>query len=200
MAIIKQRGLQLTVDTIGDRNAIVKRPDHLVVHVKDAIADVTAGAGTAIYRWSEHDSTWVLISAGAEKTITFETNEQTIINGEVTLPNIPLNHNVWEIMIVDRDITVAYPRVEDLSFSNGTVSGLDAWGGLKLRCTYAYGTITDQLKTALDSKSSIYETPIDPLTVTNNHVKAGDFWHDTFDPGRIAIALTLGGALVWMEI
>lgn len=63
MGIIKQRGLQLTVNTIADRNNIVKRPDHLVVHVKDAIADPLAGSGTAIYRWSEHDSKWTLISA-----------------------------------------------------------------------------------------------------------------------------------------
>ncbi len=201
MAIIKQRGLQLRVNTITDRNNIVKRPEHLVVHVDDAIADVDAGAGPAVYRWTEaFGGKWILISAGAEKTINFETKELLIQNGQVIAPNVPLNNFIWDIQILDNDVSIAYPRIEDLIISVGSITGLSDFNGYKVRFTYAYGSITTQLQEALDSKSTIYETNIDPLTVTNNKVKPGDFWHDLTDEGRIAICLTIATTLTWMEI
>lgn len=201
MAIIKQRGLQLRVNTIADRNAITKRPEHLVVHVDDAIADVDAGAGPAVYRWTEADGgKWILISAGAEKTINFETKELLIQNGQVVAPNIPLNNFIWDIQVLDGNMAIAYPRIEDLNISVGDIKGLDDFNGYKLRFTYAYGSITTQLQEAIDVKSTLYETNIDPLTVTNNKVKPGDFWHDLNDEGRIAICLTIAGNLTWMEI
>lgn len=201
MAIVKQRGLQLTVDTIAERNAIVKRPEHLVVHVKDAIADVDAGSGPAVYRWTTTDGgKWLLISAGVERTINFETKELTIADGQVISPNIPLNNFIWDIQIIDGNTSVAYPRVEDLDILAGAIRGLDSFNGLKLRYTYSYGSIGTQLQEVLDAKSHLYETNVDPLTVTNNKVKAGDYWHDIRDEGRIAICLTLSGILTWVEV
>lgn len=201
MAIIKQRGLQARVASISERNNIDKRPEHLVVHVDDAIADVMAGAGPAVYRWTNADGgKWILLSAGAEKTISFETSELLIQNGSVIAPNIPLNNFVWDLHVMDGDVTMAYPRVEDLNISVGTISGLGAYNGKKLRFTYAYGSMTAQLQEALDSKAQLYETNINPLTVTGNKVKAGDFWHDLGDEGRIAICLTIANTLTWMEI
>jgi len=201
MAIIRQRGLQVTVNTIAERNTIVKRPEHLVVHVKDAIADVDAGVGPAVYRWTLADGgKWMLISAGAEKTISFETKEMLIQEGVVYAPNIPMNNNIWDITVLDGNIAIAFPRIEDLSVVAGEIKQLDEWNGYKLRFTYAYGSLTAQIQEVLDSKSTLYELNVDPTTLTDNKVKAGDFWHDISDEGRIAIALTIGGALIWMEI
>lgn len=201
MAIIKQRGLQLRVATISDRNNIVKRPEHLVVHVDDAIADPLAGVGPAIYKWTEASGgKWLLLTAGAEKTISFETKELLITNGLVAAPNLPLNNFIWDIQVVEGDNVVAYPRVEDLNISLGLISGLDLYNGKSLRFTYAYGSMTSQLQTALDTKSNLYELNIDPLTITGNTIKAGDMWHDITTPGKISICLTISSTLMWMEI
>lgn len=201
MAIIKQRGLQARVATITDRNNIVKRPEHLVVHVDDAIADPLAGIGPAIYKWTNASGgKWILLSAGAEKTISFETKELVIVNGTVATPNIPLDNFIWDIQIINGDTAVAYPRVGDMNINIGIITGLDTYNGMKIRFTYAYGSMTAQLHTALDSKATLYEINLDPLTITGNNVKAGDFWHDIRVPGKIAICLTIGNVLTWMEI
>lgn len=201
MAIIKQRGLQLRVATISDRNNIVKKPEHLVVHVDDAIADPLAGVGPAIYKWTEASGgKWLLLTSGAEKTISFETKELIITNGVVSAPNLPLNNFIWDIQLLQNDVVIAYPRIEDLNINLGLISGLDAYNGSKLRFTYAYGSISSQLQTALDTKSNLYELNIDPLTITGNIVKAGDFWHDITVPGKVSICLTISNTLIWMEI
>lgn len=201
MAIIKQRGLQTRAATINDRNIIAKKPEHLVVHVDDAIADPLAGPGPAIYRWTEFGGgRWILLSSGTEKTISYVTKELQIVDGIVVSPNLPLNNFIWDIQIVEGDTVIAYPRIEDLNVSLGLIRGLDLYNGKSLRFTYAYGSITSQLQTALDSKSTLYEMNLDPLTITANIVKAGDFWHDIRIPGKIAICLTIGNTLTWMEI
>ena len=201
MAIIKQRGLQLRVATISDRNNITKKPEHLVVHVDDAIADPLAGVGPAIYKWTEASGgKWLLLTSGAEKTISFETKELIITNGVVSAPNLPLNNFIWDIQLLQNDVVIAYPRIEDLNINLGLISGLDAYNGGKIRFTYAYGSIASQLQTALDTKSNLYELNIDPLTITDNNVKAGDFWHDITVPGKISICLTISNTLIWMEI
>lgn len=201
MAIIKQRGLQLRVATISDRNNITKKPEHLVVHVDDAIADPLAGVGPAIYKWTEASGgKWLLLTSGAEKTISFETKELVITNGVVSAPNLPLNNFIWDIQLLQNDVVIAYPRIEDLNINLGLISGLDAYNGGKLRFTYAYGSIASQLQTALDTKSNLYELNIDPLTITGNNVKAGDFWHDITVPGKVSICLTISNTLIWMEI
>lgn len=201
MAIIKQRGLQLRVATISDRNNITKKPEHLVVHVDDAIADPLAGVGPAIYKWTEASGgKWLLLTSGAEKTISFETKELVITNGVVSAPNLPLNNFIWDIQLLQNDVVIAYPRIEDLNINLGLISGLDAYNGGKLRFTYAYGSIASQLQTALDTKSNLYELNIDPLTIIGNNVKAGDFWHDITVPGKVSICLTISNTLIWMEI
>ena len=203
MAIIKQRGLQVTVATINERNALPQKPEHLVVHVTDAIADELAGSGPAVYRWVldiNQNGTWVLVSAGAEKTVSFTTQEISIINGQVTADNVPLNNHIWNLSIVDGDNIIAFPRIEDLDISIGIISGLDTWNSYKFRFTYAYGSITAQLQAVLDTKSTLYESDEDPLDEVGNKVKAGDMWHDLNSEGRIAICLTLGGTLNWLEI
>lgn len=201
MAIIRQRGLQLTVATIADRNAIVKRPEHLVVHVDDAIADLDAGAGPAVYRWSNSSGgVWILISAGAVRTMSFSTEEHLIQNGEVIADNVPANDHIWDIQILDGDNVIGYPRVEDLNISAGVIGNIVDFDGYKLRYTYAYGTLTTQIQTALDAKATLYESTVDPLTVDGNKIKAGDFWHDLNTEGKIAICLTIAGTLTWLEI
>ncbi len=203
MAIVKQRGLQLTVETINDRNDIEKKPEHLVVHVRDAIADIDAGAGPAVYRWAinaDDVGIWILVSAGAERTMTFVTEELTVSDDQVIASNIPTNDHIWGIQILDDNEAIGYPRVEDLDISAGTIDGLGDWNGYKLRFTYAYGTLTSQMQAAIDIKSTLYESETDPLTVDNNTVKPGDMWHDLGDEGRVAICLTISDDLTWTEV
>ena len=201
MAVIRQNGLQVKVNTITDRDAITKRPEFLVVHVKDAIADIDAGAGSAVYRWTnDNGGKWILISKGAEKSLSFATEELLIANGQVVASNVPENGLIWHIEVLNGNVAIAYPRVEDLNISGATIAGLDGYNSYKLRFTYAYGSLSAQMQTILNTKSNFYEQNTDPLSVSGNTVKPGDFWHDTSNEGTIAICLTMGGTLTWMVV
>ena len=81
MAVIRYSSFDLTVNDIAERNAIVNRVNHMTVVVKDAIADPSAGAGKAIYRWDAVDDVWILVSKSTYETISFMTEEITINNG-----------------------------------------------------------------------------------------------------------------------
>jgi len=201
MSIIRHEGLNVTVNTIADRNNILKKPDNLTVTVIDAIGDVNAGSNTAVYRWSNNDGgKWILLSVGAEKSLTFATEELRIYNGSVISPNVPSNGHIWDIQIINDNRVMAYPRCEDLNISGNEINGLDSWNGLKIRYTYAYGTMSAQMEAILDAKVTFYETDIDPLSVVNNKVKAGNMWHDTSDEGRVAVCITVDNNLIWLEV
>ena len=62
MAITRYISFDKTVNTIADRNAIPNKVNGMTVVVRDAIADIAAGAGKAVYRWDDFDSIWILIS------------------------------------------------------------------------------------------------------------------------------------------
>lgn len=154
MAIILYKNADKTVATIADRNLLPIKIDNMVVTVLDAIADVDAGSGVATYRWSEALSKWILISKSTIDTMSFDTLELTIADGKVLLPNIPTNNKIWGVMILDGDVIIADLRESDYIVSPTMVSGLGLYSGKKIRFTYAYGTITQQIETYLDSKIS----------------------------------------------
>lgn len=156
MALIRHKGFDYTVDTIADRNNLTA-VDGSIVIVKDAIADIDAGQGKAIYRYDADDSTWVLITKSSEITMTFETEEIIIVNGEVTASNIPQDNKIWDINVIDGDNIIATVRLEDLTIAAGNISGLSAYDGKKLRFTYGYGSVTVQITAAVDGKSNVLE-------------------------------------------
>ena len=70
MAIVRQRGLQRTVDTIADRDAIRIKPEYLVVQVKDASADKLAKTNPTFYRWTNVDNgKWLMITDDEKEKI-----------------------------------------------------------------------------------------------------------------------------------
>lgn len=152
MAVIRHTNFDKTVNTIADRDAITPRVDNMTVLVVDAIGDINAGPGTATYRWNEYLNIFVLMSKANEPTMSFDTLELVIDNtGSVVLPNVPQNNQIWDIQILNVNNVIAYPRIEDLTINAVSISGLNAWIGNTIRFTYAYGSITQQLTTYIDT-------------------------------------------------
>lgn len=152
MAVRRHSNFDKTVNTIADRNALVQKVNGMVVTVLDSIADPDAGSGKAIYRWVEEDQSWAIIYKSVYRTMSFETEELTIMNGEVIASNIPTDNMIWDISVIEGDIIMASPRLEDLTVVNGIISGLNDYNGKKLRFTYGYGSVVQQLNSVLDTK------------------------------------------------
>ena len=145
MAVILYKGPNKTVANILARNAIAVKHDSMVVTVLDAIADPDAGAGIATFRWVESTSQWILVSKSGIESINFVTEELLISNGAVTPTHIAISSNYWNVLVVNGDIVQAEPKLENLTLTPNSISGLDAYNGYKLRVTYAYGTVGQQV-------------------------------------------------------
>lgn len=152
MAIILYNTADKTVNTIADRNAIVHKIDNMVVTVLDAIADVDAGPGWATYKWNVSLNKWLLLSKATIDTMSFETVELVIVDGKVTPPNVPVNNVIWDILVMDGDVILAELKLEDLAVTPSAVNNLSEFNGKKLRFTYAYGSITSQIESYMDSR------------------------------------------------
>lgn len=152
MAIILYNTADKTVNTIADRNAIVHKIDNMVVTVLDAIADVDAGPGWATYKWNVSLNKWLLLSRATIDTMSFETVELVIVDGKVTPPNVPVNNVIWDILVMDGDVILAELKLEDLAVTPSAVNNLSEFNGKKLRFTYAYGSITSQIESYMDSR------------------------------------------------
>ena len=151
MAITRYSTFDKTVNTIADRNAIQKKINHMTVVVKDAIADPSVGSGKAVYRWDEEDSVWVLVSKSTLETISFVTEEITIINSEAQLSNYPLNHNVWNAAVLDVTTVIAYLNLNNVTVSASKISGINSiYNNKTLRVTYAYGSVAIQIASAIE--------------------------------------------------
>ena len=145
MAIVLYQNADITVPTISARNALTRKIDNMVVVVLDAIADAAAGPGVATYRWSKSLDNWILISKSSYDTIKFATEELLISGGSVTPSNIPTDNQIWGIDVLDGTNIIANLTMEGLTITPTSISGLAAWNGYKLRFTYAYGTISQQV-------------------------------------------------------
>lgn len=151
MAITRYSGFDKTVNTIADRNAIPNKVNGMTVVVRDAIADIAAGAGKAVYRWDDFDSIWILISKETTETLNFITEEATIINGIINLSYIPVNNQVWNGVILNNNLIYAILNIKNVIISLGKISGIPAeFNGMVLRITYAYGTIAAQVTTVIE--------------------------------------------------
>ena len=154
MAIVVHSTADVTVNTISDRNSIAYKRDNMTVTVIDAIADIDAGQGVAIYRWNTTLSSWILISKSTTETISFATEEIAIVNGTVMASNIPVDDIIWDIVVVNGGIIKAELTLNSLTISLGNISGLSEYNGSALRFSYAYGSITQQLNAVLKTKSN----------------------------------------------
>ena len=151
MAITRYSTFDKTVNTIAERNAIVNKVNHMTVVVKDAIADPSAGAGKAIYRWDAVDNIWILISKSTYETISFITEEILIANGEVQLSNFPVNNNVWNAVVLSGQLIYADLNISAVTVANSKITGIaPEFNGKTLRVTYAYGSIAVQITTAIE--------------------------------------------------
>lgn len=164
MAITRYSTFDKNVQTIADRNNISNKVNGMTVVVADAISDINAGPGKAVYRWDSSDSSWILISKESIETMSFATEELVISGGKVTPSNIILDNQIWNIDIVNGSLIMAQPRIEDLTIDYTGISGLDEFNGNKLRFTYAYGTISAQLSSVI----SDLEAKLDAVTNINN--------------------------------
>ena len=153
MAITRYSTFDKTVNTIADRNAIVNKVNHMTVVVKDAIADINAGQGKAIYRWDAVDNSWILVSKSTYETVSFITEEITIANGEVQLANYPINNSVWNGVILSGQLIYADLNNSSITVSNAKITGINPdFNGYTLRVTYAYGSIAAQISSAIEDK------------------------------------------------
>jgi hypothetical protein len=152
MAIVLYKNADRTVDTISDRNSIDKKIDNMVVTVLDAISDPDAGSGVATYRWSAQLNKWLLISKSTVETMSFETVESNIVAGKLIPQNVPSNNVIWDIYVVDGNTIINELRLEDVIVTPTLISGLGLYDGYKLRYTYAYGSVTQQITSYVDSK------------------------------------------------
>jgi hypothetical protein len=155
MAVTRLSNFDRTVQTIADRNAITSPVNGMVVTVVDAIADLNVGAGTASYRWNDKLGTWMLTFKDTYQSMSFDTEELTIANGSVLPSHFPTDNHIWDIQVLDGDAAIAFPRIQDLTISTAGISGLDAYNGYKLRFSYGYGTISQQLNSVLATKADV---------------------------------------------
>ena len=151
MAITRHSNFDKTVQTIIDRNNISNKVNGMMVVVLDAIADPNAGSGKAIYRWESSDSSWILVSKSTTETMNFVTEELAIVNGEAQLSYIPVDNQVWNGVILNGSLIYADLNIKNITIANGKISGFTPdVNGLILRVTYAYGTISQQITTAIE--------------------------------------------------
>ncbi len=160
MAIVVHSTADVTVNTISDRNSIVRKIDNMTVTVIDAIADIDAGNGIATYRWNAALDSWILISKSTTETISFATEEIVIVNGAVMAANIPVDNIVWDIVVVDGSLVKAELTLDALIVSLGNISGLSGYNGYALRFSYAYGSITQQLNAVFNTKSNTIDVGV----------------------------------------
>lgn len=170
MAILIANDGDKTVNTIADRDAIQKKFNGMQVTVVDAIADILVGIGTAGYVWSSSKNKWQLTWKESKDDLMFVTESHFLIDGEVTLDNIPQSNLVWDCSIVD-EFGVTLIDVSNPNVTNSTVNiGSPDYDGNVLLTTYAYGKIQAAVSAAIDfNHSSFYDfqltVPV-PNTVT----------------------------------
>lgn len=151
MAITRYSNFDKTVNTIADRNNIPNKIDGMTVIVLDAIADANVGSGKAVYRWDNSDNTWILISKGTTDTMNFITEEAVVANSEMSLSYIPVNNQVWNAVLLNNDVIYADLNVKDVTIAMGKITNIPSqYNDMKLRVTYAYGTLASQVSTIIE--------------------------------------------------
>ena len=157
MAIIRHITDDVSVSNISERNSLKRKVDGMTVLVADAIADIDAGPGKAVYRYDAADNSFVLVAKSSERTMEFSTEEVVISNGEVQASNIPANNLIWGVSVIGGNVVKVNLRPEDLNIVLGKIQGLSDYNGMSLRFSYAYGSLTSQLNAMFDLKADASE-------------------------------------------
>jgi hypothetical protein len=147
MAILITNDGDKTVNTIADRNAIIKRFDGMQVTVLDSIADILTGGGEAGYQWNETHSRWMLIWKSTPDTLTFVVETKLITDGKVTADYVPYNSLVWDAYITDNSNNVIANITPTASLKDILI-GSNTYDGLSLTYTYGYNLIYTAVSTA----------------------------------------------------
>lgn len=94
MANILYKNADKTVNTIAERNAISPKLDDMEVIVLDAIADIEAGPGAAVYKWSESINDWIMLANSKDEPLTslsFSNDTLTYVDENGTSTDIDLS-------------------------------------------------------------------------------------------------------------
>lgn len=169
MAILIANDGHRDVDTIAERDAIVKRFNGMTVFVRDSIADPTFGGGAVQYLWDSVVNSWSPVWSEKKPTLNFTTEDKVLVNGQVTADQTIKDNVVWSARIIDDDDTIladARVSITGLVLNIGT----NQFDGKRLHYTYAYGEYAPGVEDLINSKAD-KESPEftgTPLTPTPN--------------------------------
>jgi hypothetical protein len=152
MGKIVQKDFDSKVATIAARDNIINKHVGTTVIVENAIDDVNAGPGSATYVWN--GTAWSIVSKEYVDAAGFSTGEKhLIVNGSVTLDNVPLDESIWEVSVneVESNDVLYHLAQEDLNITNNVINGLEEYNGYNLRVSYAYGTLVAQVETFVNT-------------------------------------------------
>ncbi|WXB47990.1 long tail fiber protein distal subunit [Vibrio phage VB_VaC_TDDLMA] len=132
MANILFKNADKTVNTIAERNAISPKLDDMEVVVLDAIADIEAGPGAAVYKWSESLNVWIMLANSKDEPLTslsFSNDTLTYVdeNGSSTNIDLSIYANLdGDTFTGDVSISKAAGRFifDELDYANGN-SGIE---------------------------------------------------------------------------
>lgn len=154
MAIIIANDGDKVVATIADRNALVKRFDGMQVVVKDATGDALLGSGSAGYVWDSTAAKWNLMWADAMPAMSFITETRPIVGATVTASHLPNSGVIWSAVVIDvagmimGDAAIASVDLDTITLTDTSNDGL------RLRFSYAYGSIRDQVQAVVGEGTS----------------------------------------------
>jgi hypothetical protein len=173
MAIVIYNDGDVSVGTIAERNALVKKFEGMLVNVADATADSNVGGGAATYRWDDSGSKWVTVWVENTPTLNFTTEKKLLSSGAVDADNIPADASVWSVRIIDsvtgRVLADARPTVAGTTISVGTSD----YDGHYLEYTYAYGSIVAQIEAVIGEVYNKDEVDVEIATaLTGVYTKA----------------------------
>ncbi|UOK16984.1 putative fusion long tail fiber distal subunit [Vibrio phage phiKT1024] len=104
MANILYKNADKTVNTIAERNSISPKLDDMEVIVLDAIADIEAGPGAAVYKWSESINAWIMLANSKDEPLTslsFSNDTLTYIDENGASTDIDLSTRYYSKTEVD---------------------------------------------------------------------------------------------------
>lgn len=154
MAILIANNGNRVVETIAERDAIVKKHSTLSVTVKDATADIMFGGGLVNYVWDTVTETWLPTYASLKPELIFSTEEKPIVDNSVTTDFVVKDGIIWSAKIIDADGEIVADAHVTAVGSVITLSG-GPWIDHTLHYTYAHGTMSTELFGLWESKAGL---------------------------------------------